>query len=296
MDRDQMADLTAFMVVAEELSFTKAAARLGMSQSAISQIVRRLEDRMGLRLLSRTTRSVAPTEAGDRLFRTLSPMLQELDASLVALSELRDTPSGSLRITATEHSAKMYVLPALRNILPDHPDISVEIVMDYGLIDVVEGRFDAGVRLGEAIEKDMIAVRISPEIEMSVVGAPSYFSIYAPPETPKDLIDHRCINLRLPSSGTINVWRFLRRGREARVQVEGPLTFNTIDLILDAALDGLGLAYLPSDQVEQFVSDGRLVKVLDAWAQPLPPYHLFYPNRRFASPAFRLLVDALRHR
>lgn len=294
MDRDQMADLTTFMAVAEEQSFTRAAARLGMSQSAVSQIVRRLEARLGLRLLSRTTRSVAPTEAGERLMAALGPMLEEIDSSVASLGELRDRPSGKIRITTVEHAAKTYLLPALQKLLPGHPDISVEVIIDYGLADVVADRFDAGVRLGESIEKDMIAVRISPEIPMAIVGSADYFKGAPVPEHPRDLVAHRCINLRLPTSGTLNEWRFSKRGRAMRVRVDGPLVFNTIDLIHNAAQAGLGLAYLPLDQVEGDIRRGAFVRVLADWVSPLSPYYLYYPNRRYLSPAFRLLVDAVR--
>ncbi|WP_065382994.1 LysR family transcriptional regulator [Hyphomonas sp. ND6WE1B] len=296
MDREQFADLAAFMVVAEEQSFTRAAARMGMSQSAVSQIVRRLEANLGLRLLSRTTRSVAPTEVGERLLNTLSPMLHELDASVAELGEFRDKPAGTLRLTTVEHAAKMYILPALAKLLPDNPDIIVEVIIDYGLTDVVANRFDAGVRLGEAVEKDMIAVRISPEIPMSIVATSGYLEAQGIPEHPRQLIGQRCINLRLPTSSSLNEWRFSKKGRELRVRVEGPLVFNTLDLIRDATLAGLGLAYLPTDQVEEHLATGALVEVLADWASPLPGYHLFYPNRRYLSPAFKLLVDTVRHR
>lgn len=285
-----------FVAVAEERSFTRAAARLGMSQSALSQIVRRLETRLGLRLLSRTTRSVAPTEVGERLLKSLAPMLGDIDASITALGEFRERPTGTFRITTVEHAAKMFLLPALAKLLPSHPDIVVDITVDYGLTDVVENRFDAGVRLGESVAKDMIAVRISPDIPMAIVATPAYFERFSVPENPKELVHHRCLNLRLPTSGTLNEWRFAKRGRTMRVRVDGPLVFNTIELILEAALEGLGLAYLPLDQVEQHIESGRLARVLEPWMQPLPGYHLYYPNRRNSSAAFNLLVDAFRYR
>lgn len=296
MRKDELADLMVFVAVAEERSFTRAAAHLGMSQSALSQIVRRLETRLGLRLLSRTTRSVAPTEVGERLLKSLAPMLGDIDASLTALGEFRERPTGTFRITTVEHAAKMFLLPALAKLLPSHPDIVVDITVDYGLVDVVANRFDAGVRLGESVAKDMIAVRISPDIPMAIVATPAYFERLSAPANPKELVHHRCLNLRLPTSGTLNEWRFGKRGRTMRVRVDGPLVFNTIELILDAALEGLGLAYLPLDQVEQHIENGRLVRVLDAWMQPLPGYHLYYPNRRNSSAAFNLLVDAFRYR
>ncbi|ODT63502.1 MAG: LysR family transcriptional regulator [Phenylobacterium sp. SCN 69-14] len=296
MRRDEIADLAAFVVVAEERSFTKAAQRLGMAQSALSQIVRRTEERIGLRLLSRTTRSVAPTDAGERLLATLGPMLHDLDAAMAALGELRDRPVGTIRVTTVEHAAKTVLLPSIRRLLLDHPDIKVEMTIDYGLADIVSDRFDAGVRLGGEIAKDMIAVRIGPDIPMAIVGAPSYLRAHPAPTSPTQLTEHRAINLRLPASGTVNGWRLKTGGREMRVRIDGQLTFNTIDLILDAALDGHGLAYLPLDQVKSHLEDGRLVRLLAASTPDLPGYHLYYPNRRFSSSAFRLFVDTLRHR
>ncbi|WP_445681323.1 LysR family transcriptional regulator [Radicibacter daui] len=296
MQREEMADLTALVVVAEERNFTRAAAKLGLSQSALSQIVRRLEERLGVRLLARTTRSVAPTEAGERLVRTLSPMLHDLDQSIADLSEFRDRPAGTVRLTTVEHAAKTILCPALTRLLTDYPDITVEIIVDYGLADVVADRFDAGVRLGEQVAKDMIAVRIGPDIPMAIVGSPGYFSRHAWPEKPRHLVEHRGINLRLPTSGILNAWRLIEDGREVRVRVDGPLVFNTIDLILDATLGDLGLAYLPLDQVKTHLTSGRLVQILAGSTPPLPGYHLYYPSRRQASPAFRLVVDALRYR
>ncbi|MGF6637387.1 LysR family transcriptional regulator [Paraburkholderia sp. 40] len=296
MRRDEIADLTVFVVVAEERSFTKAATRLGMAQSALSQIVRRTEERLGLRLLSRTTRSVAPTEAGERLLATLGPMLHDLDAAIASLGDLRDRPSGTIRLTTVEHAAKTILIPAMRRLLVGNPDINVEVTVDYGLADVVADRFDAGVRLGGEIARDMIAMRIGPDIPMAIVGSPEYFRDSPMPTSPAQLIDHRAINLRLPTSGTVNAWRLKRGGREARVRVDGQLVLNTIDLILDAALDGHGLAYLPLDQVQPCLDAERLVRVLGRFTPDLPGYHLYYPHRRHASPAFRLLVDALRYR
>lgn len=296
MRRDEIADLAAFVVVAEERSFTKAAARLGMAQSALSQIVRRTEERLGLRLLSRTTRSVAPTDAGERLISTLGPMLHDLDAAIASLGELRDRPSGTIRLTTVEHAAKTILVPAMKRLLPDNPDITVELTIDYGLADVVADRFDAGVRLGGEMAKDMIAVRIGSDIPMAIVGSPDYFRAHAVPNSPTQLIDHRAINLRLPTSRTLNAWRLMRGGKEARVRIDGPLVFNTIDLILDAALDGHGLAYLPLDQVQQYLNEGLLVRVLTRFTPDLPGYHLYYPHRRHASSAFTLLVETLRTR
>ncbi|WP_313617137.1 LysR family transcriptional regulator [Agrobacterium sp.] len=296
MDRQDMADLTAFVVVAEERNFTRAALKLGLSQSALSGIVRRLEGRLGVRLLARTSRSVAPTEAGERLVRTLTPMLSELDQSFADLSMFRDRPAGTIRITSVEHAAKTIIRPALTRLLARYPDINVEVNVDYGLVDVVADRFDAGVRLGEQVAKDMIAVRMSPDTPMAIVGTAAYFEDRSVPETPEQLIDHRAINLRLPTTGVLNAWRFIEGGREIKVHVDGPLVFNTIDLILDAALDGVGLAYLPLDQVSEHIADRRLVRVLADSTPPLPGYHLYYPSRRHASPAFSLFVDAVRYR
>ncbi|MEI2296745.1 LysR family transcriptional regulator [Ensifer sp. MJa1] len=296
MRREEMADLTAFVVVAEERNFTRAALKLGLSQSALSGIVRRLEERLGVRLLARTTRSVAPTEAGERLVRTLGPMLGDLDRSIAELSEFRDRPAGTIRITTVEHAARTIIRPTVTRLLSEYPDISVEVIVDYGLVDVVADRYDAGVRLGEQVAKDMIAVRMSPDIPMAIVGAPVYFDRIPQPTEPQQLVEHRAINLRLPTSGVLNAWRFTKDGREIRVRVDGPLVFNTIDLILDAALDGLGLAYMPRDQVEQHLASGRLCQVLADCTPRLPGYHLYYPSRRHSSPAFNLFVDAVRYR
>lgn len=294
MRRDEIADLAALVVVAEERSFTLAARRLGLSQSALSQIVRRIEERLGLRLLARTTRSVAPTEAGERLIATLSPLLRDLDGAVADLGDLRDRPAGVIRITTVEHAAKTVLAPPMKRLLPDNPDIHVEITIDYGLTDIVADRFDAGVRLGGEIARDMIAVRISPDIPMAIVGAPDYFARRAAPTAPDDLTEHRAVNLRLPTAGVLNAWRLVQNGRESRVRIDGPLVFNTIDLILDGALDGHGLAYLPLDQVQPYLGTGRLQRVLARFTPDLPGYHLYYPSRRHASLAFRMLVEALR--
>ncbi|RZA33145.1 MAG: LysR family transcriptional regulator [Lysobacteraceae bacterium] len=296
MQREQMADLTAFVVVVEERSFTRAAARLGMSPSALSQIVNRLERSLGLRLLTRTTRSVAPTDAGERLLQTLGPALEQIDASIAALGDLRGKPAGVIRISSVEHAANTVIWPALRACLPDYPDISVEIILDYGLVDIVAERYDAGVRLGEQVDKDMIAVRIAPDMQMAVVASPAYFGKHPPPATPQELVEHRCINLRLPTSGGLYVWVFGTEGRELKVRTQGPLVFNTIDLIIDAALAGFGLAYVPLDQVAQHLAAGHLVDVLHAWTPKLSGYHLYYPSRRLADPAFAVVVEALRYR
>ena len=294
MNREDMADLAAFVAVAEERSFTRAATRLDVSQSALSQILRRLEERLGLRLLARTTRSVAPTEAGERLLKTLAPMMRDIEDSVASLSDLRDRPAGTIRITTVEHAAKTILTPMLTAFLPDYPDIRVEVIIDYGLADIVEDRFDAGVRLGEDVARDMIALRISDDIPMAIVGAPDYLARHGRPAAPGDLTAHRGINLRLPTSGTLNSWRLTQDGHETRIQVDGPLVFNTIDLILDAARAGLGLAYLPRDQVEDDLRTGRLIALLGAATPPLPAYHLYYPSRRQMAPAFRLFTEALR--
>src|ERR1700736_5319168 len=289
-------DLVAFLAVAKERSFTRAAAKLGVSQSALSHTIRGLEERLGLRLLTRTTRSVAPTQAGERLYHSVGPRFAEIEAEVAALSELRDKPSGTVRITAGEHAANATLWPALAKILPTYPDIKVEVTVDYGLTDIVTERYDAGVRLGERIAKDMIAVRIGPELRMAVVGSRSYFERRKRPQTPRDLTAHDCINLRLPTYGGLYAWEFEKNGREVQVHVEGQLVFNNIALRLNAALTGLGLAYLPEDQVQADIAAGRLVRVLADWCPPFSGYHLYYPSRRQSSPAFALLVDALRYR
>jgi DNA-binding transcriptional LysR family regulator len=296
MARENINDLIAFLAVAKERSFTRAAAKLGVSQSALSHTIRGLEERLGLRLLSRTTRSVAPTDAGERLVRTIGPRFEEIDAELSALTELRDKPAGTIRITTGEHAAEAILWPALAGLLPRYPDIKVELIVDHGLTDIVAQRYDAGVRLGEQVAKDMIAVRIGPDFRMAVVGAPSYFERKPKPKKPQDLTAHDCINIRLPTYGGIYPWEFEKRGRELKVRVDGQLVFNNIALRLNAVLAGLGLAYLPEDRVQSQVAEGRLIQVLDDWCAPFPGYHLYYPSRRHSSPAFALLVDSLRYR
>ncbi|MDD2859598.1 MAG: LysR family transcriptional regulator [Acidiphilium sp.] len=288
--------LAAFVVVAKELSFTRAAAKLGVSQSALSQTIRGLEEQLGLRLLTRTTRSVAPTEAGRRLLDTLAPRFDEIVQELGELSRLRDKPAGTIRINAGEHPAVFVLQPALRRLLLDNPDIRVEIVVDYGLTDIVAQGYDAGVRLGEQIAKDMIAVRIGPDMRMAVVGSPDYFARHPIPLTPQDLTAHNCIGIRLPTYGGIFPWDLEKDSHEVKVRIEGQLVFNNLSLRLNSALDGVGLAYLPEDQVLTHVAEGRLVRVLEDWCGPFPGYHLYYPSRRHASPAFALLVDTLRYR
>jgi DNA-binding transcriptional LysR family regulator len=289
-------DLEAFIAVAQEHSFTRAAARLGVSQSALSQTIRGLEAGLGIRLLARTTRRVAPTEAGERLLRGIAPRFEEIRSELASLQELREKPAGTIRVTATENAAEAVLWPALRRFLPKCPDIKVEIVIDYGLTDIVAERYDAGVRPGGNVSRGMIAVRIGPDMRMAVVGSPAYFARHAAPRTPQELTEHACINLRLPTHGGLYAWEFERGGREFRVRVDGQLVFNTASLILTAARAGFGLACLPEQQVERELAAGKLVRVLADWCPPFPGYHLYYPSRRHGSPAFALLVDALRHR
>jgi len=296
MRQHNLNDLLAFVSVARERSFTKAAAKLGVSQSALSHTIRGLEERIGIRLLARTTRSVSPTEAGERLLRTAAPRFAEIEAEVSALGELRDKPAGNFRITAGEHAASTILWPALARVLPEHRDIHVEVIVDYGLTDIVAERFDAGVRLGEQVAKDMIAVRIGPDMRMAVVGSPAYFDRRKRPQTPRDLTGHDCINLRLPTYGGLYAWEFEKNGRELHVHVEGQLVFNNIALRMSAALAGLGLAYLPEDQVQAHIAAARLVRVLADWCPAFPGYHLYYPSRRQSSPAFASVVDALRYR
>ena len=296
MRREELADLNAFVAVAEERSFTRAAAKLGTSQSALSFTIRRLEERLGVRLLSRTTRSVAPTEAGERLLRTLGPALDKIGTELAALSELRERPAGTIRITAGEHAAEAVLWPAFAKLLPQYPEIKVELVVDYGLTDIVAERYDAGIRLGEQVARDMIAVRVGPDFRWAVVGAPSYFARRPRPKRPQDLTAHDCVNLRLPTYGGLFAWEFEKRGRELKVRVEGQLVVTNLALRLNAALAGLGLAYLPEDVVQTHLTDRRLIRVLDDWCPPFSGYHLYYPSRRQPTPAFAVLVEALRYR
>ena len=289
-------DIAAFLSVARERSFTRAAARLGVSQSALSQTINGLEARLGLRLLTRTTRSVSPTEAGERLMTVAGPKFDEVQEALSGLNALRDHPAGSFRITAHDHALKTVLWPALRKLLPKYPDIKVEVTVDYGLADIVAQRFDAGIRSGDLVAKDMIAVRVGPDLRSAVVGAPSYFASRKPPATPQDLTAHACINLRLPTNGGLYAWEFERNGRAMRVRVDGQLAFNGSDPLLDAALAGMGLSYLPEDIVKDHVKASRLVRVLKDWCPPYPGYHLYYPVRRQTSPAFKLLVESLRYR
>lgn len=298
MPRDSLGDINAFLAVARERSFTRAAAQLGVSPSALSHAIRGLEARLGLRLLTRTTRSVAPTEAGERLLDRVGPHFEAVEAELASLSELRTKPAGTVRITALDHAADTILWPAVERLLPDYPDVRVEISVDNALTDIVAGRFDAGIRLGEQVARDMIAVPIGPPLRMACVGAPVYFARSAapPPAEPHDLARHACINLRFATSGGLYAWEFERDGRELKVRVEGPLIFNDPRMIRRAALAGFGLAFLPEDHVAGDLADGALVRVLEDWTPPFPGYHLYYPSRRQHSPAFALLLEALRYR
>jgi DNA-binding transcriptional LysR family regulator len=296
MRRDNVNDLTAFIAVAREQSFTKAAAQLGVSQSALSYTVRTLEARLGLRLLTRTTRSVSLTEAGERLLHSIGPRFDEIESEIAALSAMRDKPAGTIRITTVEHAAETILWPTLAPLLAEYPDINVEIISDYGLKDIVADRYDAGVRLGEQVDKDMISLRISADLRMAVVGAPSYFERRARPDVPQDLIEHSCIKLRLPTHGAFYAWEFQKDGQELKVRIQGRTAFNTVGMMRQAALDGFGLAYLPEDQVDTAIEEGKLVRVLADWCPPRPAYHLYYPSRRQHSPAFALVIEALRYR
>ena len=296
MPLENFNDLAAFAVVARERSFTRAAAQMGVSQSALSQTIRALEERLGMRLLTRTTRSVSPTEAGERLLHTIAPRFEEIERELAQLSALRDKPAGKVRITAGEHPALSILQPALGKFLPAYPDISVELTVEHGLTDIVADGYDAGVRLGEQVAKDMIAVRIGPEMRMAVVASPAYFERYPPPHAPHDLTAHNCINIRLPTYGGLFAWGLEKDGQEVKVRAEGQLVFNNLGLRLNSALDGLGLAYLPEDQVLPHIAKGHLVRVLEDWCPRFPGYHLYYPSRRHTSPALTILIETLRYR
>lgn len=289
-------NLAAFAAVAREKSFTRAAAKLRVSPSALSQTISSLEERLGMRLLTRTTRSVSCTEAGERLMRTVAPRLGEIELELAALTELRDKPAGTLRITAGEHPAISVLQPALRKFLPDYPDVKVEIIVDSALTDIAAEGYDAGVRMGEQVAKDMIAVRIGPQMRMALVGSPDYFARHPAPCEPQDLADHNCITTRMPTYGGLATWGLERDGREVKVRAEGQLVFNSLTIRIQSALDGLGLAYVPEDQALSYIAEGRLVRVLEEWCPSFPGYHLYYPSRRHPSPALTLLVDVLRYR
>lgn len=296
MRRDELGDLVAFLTVAEERSFTRAAALLGTSQSSLSHSVRRLEDRMGVRLLTRTTRTVVPTEAGEQLVETLRPAFNDIRSRLDALGAMRHAPGGTIRITSIRHAAETILMPAVKRLMQSYPDINIEISVDNRFADLVNERFDAGVRLGEHIEKDMIALKIGPEMRMLVVASPDYFERNPKPVTPHELTRHRCINLRLTTIGGLYAWEFEKDGKPLNVRVEGQFVCNDVPMIIDAALDGLGLACLPDDYLLPLIREGKLVAVLEDWSPPFPGYHLYYPSRRLASAAFSLLIDALRYR
>lgn len=284
-----------FLAVAEERSFTRAAAKLGLSQSALSHSMRRLETKLGLRLLTRTTRSVSPTEAGERLIETLRPALDEIDAKIGALTDLRERPAGTVRISTSEHAARTLLWPAVDRVTAEYPDIHVELNVDNGLTDIVAGRYDAGVRLGERLEQDMVAVRIGPRLRMATVASPDYLAKHGTPETPHELTNHSCINLRMVS-GSIYAWEFENEGRELNVRVDGHLILNDIELILKAAAAGHGIAHLVEDRITPFIEDGSLVRILEDWCEPFDGYYLYYPSRRQQSSAFTLLLNALRYK
>lgn len=297
MARDRLNELQAFIAVARERSFTRAAAKSGVSQSALSHTIRQLEERLGVRLLTRTTRAVSPTDAGARLLQGIAPHFDEIEAQVDALSELRDKPVGNIRIVASDYAINYVLWPKLRAFLPRHPDIKVELFLDNGLSDIVTERFDAGVRMGEHLAKDMISARIGPDIRFAVVGSKAYFSDHPAPARPQDLVSHRCINIRQPTAGGLWPWEFQeKKGREIKIRVDGQLAFNNIFNVVDAALDGFGLAYVPEEIVLTHIAKGRLVRILDRWCPPWDGYHLYYPSRRQSSPAFVALVDALRYR
>jgi DNA-binding transcriptional LysR family regulator len=284
------------VAVARERSFTRAAAQLGVSPSALSQTMRALEERLGVRLLTRTTRSVAPTQAGERLLANVGPHLAEIETGLAALSELRDKPAGTIRLTSVDHAAETVLWPALAEFLANYPDVQVDLVVDNSLQDIVSERFDAGIRMGERVARDMIAVRIGPEIRMAAVATPSYFAEHGKPKTPQDLADYNCINMRFATLGNVYVREFEKGSREVNVRVDGQLTVNDIAVIRQAALNGAGIAFVPEDIASADVETGRLVRVLTDWTPPFPGYYLYYPSRRQQSPAFALFVEALRYR
>lgn len=295
MARDNLQDMSAFLIVARERSFTRAAAKIGVSQSALSQTLRGLEERLGIRLLTRNTRGVSPTEAGQLLLQSVGPHFDGINAGIAALSGLKEKPSGTVRITADQHAAEDILWPALDKFLHRFPDIKVEIVVDYGLTDIVAEQYDAGVRIGEVIARDMIAVPIGPDMRMIVVGAPNYLEVHGAPQTPQELTNHNCINLRLPTHGGLYAWEFEKDGRELNVRVEGQLTFNSVGMIITAALTGHGLAYVPENRVRDHLENGKLTVLLDDYCQPFSGYHLYYPSRRQPTPAFTAVVNALRY-
>lgn len=295
MLKENFNDLQIFLMVARERSFTKAAGKLGVSQSALSHAIKALEERLNIRLLTRTTRSVAPTEAGERIIACLEPRIADLEQELESLVQLNGIASGNIRLSVGEHAAQSLVWPKLKPFLREYPEINVELVVDNGFVDIVEGRFDAGIRLGESVDKDMIAVRIGPDMRMAVVGAPSYFADNPVPDTPHALQNHRCINMRLPTAGGLYHWEFEKDGKPLRVRVEGQVTFNLQAERIDAALSGFGIACIPEDRVQDYIKSGELIQVLQDWCPSFPGYYLYYPSRRQHPPAFALLIDALRY-
>lgn len=295
MLKENFNELQIFLVVARERSFTKAAAKLGVSQSALSHAIKSLEERLNLRLLTRTTRSVAPTDAGERIIACLEPRIADLERELDALIQMNGTLSGNIRLSAGEHATRSLLWPKLKPFLKEYPQINVELVVDNGFVDIVDGRFDAGVRLGESIDKDMVAVNIGPEMRMAVVGSPDYFAGRAIPQTPHELQNHCCINMRLPTAGGLYHWEFEQHGKPLRVRVEGQLTLNLLSERVDAALSGFGLTCVPEDSVAEYVESGALIRVLQAWCPAFPGYYLYYPSRKQHPPAFALMIEALRH-
>lgn len=296
MAQNKINDLQAFVAVARDQSFTKAAAKLGITPSALSHSMRTLEERLGVRLLARTTRNVAPTEAGERLMRTIAPLFDQIASEVEALGELREKPAGTIRVTCTDDSIELYLRPLLAQFLTDYPDIKLELFVDYGFTNIVEERFDAGIRIGEAVSKDMIAVPISSTWRLAVVGSPEYFKRCPPPKTPYDLTRHSCINMRHRPSGSIYAWEFAKDGKEFTVKGEGQLVFNSIIHVLNSAVDGIGLGYVVEELAAPYLKDGRLIEVLEEWCPYFQAFHLYYPNRRQTSPAFAAFVDTVRYR
>jgi len=294
MERINLNNVAAFVIVARERSFTRAAAQLGLSQSSLSHTISALEAKLGMRLLTRTTRGVSPTEAGERLLASVGPYCEGIESELASLSEERDKPAGTIRISSHDHAVRTILWPKLSRLLPAYPDLKVEFSIHYGLIDIVAERFDAGVRVGDQVAKDMIAVRISTDFNMTVVGSPSYFAARKVPTVPQDLTEHSCINLRLPTHGGLYAWEFEKEGQELSVHVQGQVILNTSPEIVTAALEGYGLAYIPQDVADRHIATGHLVQVLEDWRPTYPGYHLYYPSRRNASPAFLLVLNALR--
>ncbi len=294
--RENYSDILAFIAVARDKSFTRAAAKLGVSQSALSHSMRSLESRLGIRLLTRTTRNVSTTEAGERILNRIAPRFEDIDTELECLSELRDKPAGLIRISCSDHAAKTLIWPKITPVLETYPDIRIEVNVDNGFTNIVSGRFDAGVRLGEAVEKDMIAVKIGPECRMAVAGTPEYLEKHGRPEQPEDLLKHECIAMRMVSSGGVYDWELDNGEREVNVKTRGQVICNNTYLIRQAALDGFGLAFLPEDLFADDFKAGKLERVLEDWCMPFPGYHLYYPNRNNHAPAFSAVVDALRHR